>query len=131
MVPPHRLCSACILPDDPKEAASIRRRSLCFYYDLIVKTLYHRSYDGILLYCLSNSEAQEVLKEAHDGVCGAHQPGPRLKDRLHRLGYYWATMIADAIKYTQRCKAYQIHIDFIHQPPELIHPTVVSWPFEA
>ena len=51
-----------ILPDDPKEVASIRRRSLCFYYDSIVKTLYHRSYDGILLRYLSNSEAQECLK---------------------------------------------------------------------
>ena len=36
-----------LLSDDPKEAASIRRRSLRFYYDPIVKTLYHRSYDGI------------------------------------------------------------------------------------
>jgi len=40
-------------------------------------------------------------------------------------------MIADAIKYAQRCKACQIHEDFIHQPPELLHPTVASWPFEA
>jgi len=76
-----------ILPDDLKEAASIRRKALHFYYDPIVKTLYRRSYDGILLLCLSNSEAQEVLKEAHDGICRAHQPGPKLKNRLHRLGY--------------------------------------------
>jgi len=69
-----------ILPDDPKEAASIWRRSLHFYYDLIVMTLYRRSYDGILHRCLSNSEAQEVLQQAHDGICGAHQAGPKLKD---------------------------------------------------
>ena len=62
--------------------------------------LYRRSYDGILLHCLSNSEAQEVIKEAHDGICGAHQPDPKLKDRLYRHGYYWPTMIADAINYT-------------------------------
>jgi len=67
-----------ILSDDPKEASSIRRRSLHFYYDLIVKTLYRRSYDGILLRCLPNLEAQEVLKEAHDGICRAHQQGPKL-----------------------------------------------------
>jgi len=40
-----------------------------------------------------------VLKEAHDGICEAHQAGPKLKNRLHRLGYYWPNMIADAIKY--------------------------------
>ena len=61
----------------------------------------------------------------------AHQSGLKLKDRLHRLGYYWPTMVADAIKYAQRCKACQIHADFIHQPPELLHLIVASWPFEA
>ena len=40
-------------------------------------------------------------------------------------------MIANAIKYAQRCKACPIHADFIHQPPKLLHPTVVSWPFDA
>jgi len=50
---------------------------------------------------------------------------------LHRLIYYWPTMIAYAVKYAQRCKSCQIHADFIHQPPELLHPTVASWPFEA
>ena len=72
-----------------------------------------------------------MLKEAHDGICRAHQLDPKLKDRLHRLGYYWLTMIADVVKYAQRCKACQIHADFIHQPSELLHPIVASWPFEA
>jgi len=40
-------------------------------------------------------------------------------------------MIADAVKYAQKCKACQIHADFIHQSLELLHPTVTSWPFEA
>jgi len=93
-----------ILPDEPKEAAPIQQRSLRFYYDPIVKTLYRRSYDGILFHCLSNSEAREVLKEAHDGICRAHQSGPKLKNRLHRLSYYWPTMIAHVIKYAQGVK---------------------------
>jgi len=115
-----------ILPDDPKKAGSIRRRSLRFYYDPTVKTLYRHSYDGILLRCSYISEAQEVLREAYDGICEAHQPGLKLKDRLHRPGYYWPIIVADAVKYAQRCKAYQIHADFIHQPLELLHPTVAS-----
>ena len=72
-----------------------------------------------------------MLKEAHDGICGAHQPDLKLKDRLHRLSYYWPTMITNVIKYAQRCKACQLHTDFIHQPPELLHLIVASWPFEA
>jgi len=57
-----------ILLDDPREAVSVRRRSTRFYYDVVVKTIYCRSYNGILLHCLFNSEAQKVIKEAHDGI---------------------------------------------------------------
>jgi len=71
-----------ILPKHPKEAVAIRRKAPKFYYNAVTRTLYRRSRYGILLHCLSNKEAQETLKEAHDGMCGAHQPGPKLKDRL-------------------------------------------------
>jgi len=109
------------------DAVSVRRRSTRFYYNAVVKMLYHHSYDGILLRCLSNSEAQEVIKEAHDGICGAHQAGLKLKDRLHRLDYYWPTMIADAIEYAKRCKACQIHVDFINQSLEpLTHSRIMA-----
>src|SRR5947208_496012 len=39
---------------------------------------HHMTRDGIMLRCLSPSEAQVVLKEAHDNTCGAQQPGPNL-----------------------------------------------------
>ena len=52
-----------ILSDDPKEAASIRRRSLRFYYDPIVKTLYRRSYDGILLVAFLIQRHKKCLKK--------------------------------------------------------------------
>ena len=42
-----------ILPDDPKEAAAVKRKSPRFYYNAINRTLYQRSYDGILLQYLS------------------------------------------------------------------------------
>ena len=119
-----------ILPDDPKEAAAIRRKAPRFYYNVIMRSLYRRSYDGILFQCLSYKEAQEVLKEAHDGTCGAHQPGPKLGDRLLRFGYYWLKMNPDAIAYAKRCHACQIHGDFIHQAPGHLHPTSSPWPFE-
>ena len=40
-------------------------------------------------------------------------------------------MIADAATYAKSCKACQIHANFKHQPPELLHPTAASWPFDA
>jgi len=93
-------------------------------------TLYHRSYDKILLRCLSHKEAQETLKEAHDGMCRAHQLGPKLGDRLRILGYYWPKMIPDAIADAKWCHACQIHGDFIHKASGHLHPPFSSWSFE-
>ena len=61
-----------ILPNNPKEVATIRRKAPRFYYNAIMQTLYRLSYDGILLQRLSHKEAQKALKEAHDGMCRAH-----------------------------------------------------------
>jgi len=40
-----------ILPDDPKEAAAIRRKAPKFHYNAITRTLYRRSNNRILLRC--------------------------------------------------------------------------------
>ena len=93
--------------------------------------LYRQSYDGLLLRCLSDTETKEAVREAHDGICGAHQPGPKVQDRIRRMGYYWPSMVSDAIEYARKCRTCQIHADFIHQPSEFLHPTAASWPFEA
>ncbi|KAL0411803.1 UNVERIFIED_CONTAM: hypothetical protein Slati_3770000 [Sesamum latifolium] len=45
--------------------------------------------------------------------------------------YYWSTMVKDCIDYAKRCQACQFHANLIHQPPEPLHPTVASWPFDA
>ncbi|KAG9458406.1 hypothetical protein H6P81_002914 [Aristolochia fimbriata] len=74
---------------------------------------------------------KKVLKEIHSGICGAHQAGPKLHLQVKRLGYYWPTMLRDAIEMARTWKQCQIHADYIHQAPELLHPTVASWPFEA
>ncbi|KAL0295506.1 UNVERIFIED_CONTAM: hypothetical protein Sangu_2507700 [Sesamum angustifolium] len=71
------------------------------------------------------------MEEAHSGVCGAHQSGPKLHFHIKRMGYYWPTMVKDCIDYARRCQACQFHANLIHQPPELLHPTVASWPFDA
>ncbi|XP_074300732.1 uncharacterized protein LOC141632042 [Silene latifolia] len=102
------------LPDDPRHKVEIRRRALKFIH--YKGTLYRRSFSGQWLRCLSKDEDAEAMHEAHSGICGAHQSGPKLHDRVKRMGYYWPTMF---------------FANFIHQPPEPLHPTVSSWPFEA
>src|SRR5436189_3812392 len=78
-----------IRADDQKLAASVRKKAVRFHYNSESQTLYYVTRDGIMLRCLSPSEAKEALKEAHDGACGDHQPGPKLGYRIRRMGYYW------------------------------------------
>ncbi|KAK4397145.1 hypothetical protein Sango_1551100 [Sesamum angolense] len=65
------------------------------------------------------------------GFVGAHQSGPKLHFRIKRMGYYWPSMVKDCIDYARRCQACQFHANLIHQPPEPLHHTVASWPFDA
>ncbi|KAG9450365.1 hypothetical protein H6P81_010330 [Aristolochia fimbriata] len=67
----------------------------------------------------------------HSGICGAQQAGPKLHLQVKRLGYYWPSMLRDAIEMARTCKQCQLHADYIHQAPEPLHPAVTSWPFEA
>ena len=71
------------------------------------------------------------MEEAHFGVCGAHQSDLKLYHRIKRMGYYWPTIVKDCMDYAKRCEACELHANYIHQPPEPLHPTVASWPFDA
>ncbi|KAF3632140.1 IAA-amino acid hydrolase ILR1-like 3 [Capsicum annuum] len=118
-----------ILPEDPKRKTDIRCRAPFFLY--YKDTLYIRSFEGVILRCLGEEEAIQALQEAHSKVCGSHQSGPKLHFQIKRMGYYWPMMVKDCLDYARRCKACQFHANFIHQPPEVLHPTVASWPFNA
>ena len=40
-------------------------------------------------------------------------------------------MITDSVQLAKKCRECQINGDYIYQPPTNLHPTSVSWPFEA
>ncbi|KAG9453934.1 hypothetical protein H6P81_006838 [Aristolochia fimbriata] len=109
------------LPADLRERVHIRRAAPRYVF--VNDVLYLRSYEGLLLRCLSKEEGLQVLKETHGEICGAHQAGPKV--------HYWPTMLRDATEMARTCRPCQLHADYIHQPPEPLHPTIVSWPFEA
>uniref|UniRef100_A0A803MDQ2 Integrase catalytic domain-containing protein n=1 Tax=Chenopodium quinoa TaxID=63459 RepID=A0A803MDQ2_CHEQI len=117
------------LPRDLKHKTEIQRRAPRFIY--YKGTLYRRSFLGTWSRCLGDEEAAKTIKEAHSGVCGAHQSGSKLHDRVKRMGYYWPTMVQDCMEFAKKCEACQFHANFIHTPLEPLHPTVTSWPFEA
>ncbi|XP_019155172.1 PREDICTED: uncharacterized protein LOC109152045 [Ipomoea nil] len=81
------------LPQDPRRRVDIRCRAPRFIY--FKDALYRRSFDSVFLRCLGEEEALQAMEEAHSGVCGAHQSGPKLHFHIKRMGYYWLTMVKD------------------------------------
>ena len=88
------------LPSDPKEASKIRARSARFA--LLRGTLYKRGFPAPLLKCIGKEDANYVLREVHEGVCGNHIKARTLVGKTLRQGYYWPTMLKDATELVKK-----------------------------
>ena len=74
-----------IFPSDPKEASKLRARSASFA--LLRGTLYKRGFSAPLLKCIGNEDANYVLREVHEGICGNHIRARILAGKTLRQGY--------------------------------------------
>ncbi|XP_014501831.1 uncharacterized protein LOC106762433 [Vigna radiata var. radiata] len=96
---------------------------------IIGDDLYKRGFSTPLLKCLSQEEAQYVMDELHNGVCGFHYGRRTLKARILRAGYYWPTMEDDTRMFTQRCLSCQAHANDTRVPPHTLHSITSPWSF--
>ena len=63
---------------------------------LIKDVLYKRGFLLMYLRCLSRKEADYIMREIHEGICGNHSGARSLVHKLIRAGYYWSTVLKDA-----------------------------------
>ncbi|XP_030464918.1 uncharacterized protein LOC115684321 [Syzygium oleosum] len=91
--------------------------------------LYKRSFDSILLKCVNAKEANQLMREIHEGECGPPMNGHLLARKIMRLCYFWMAMEADYIRHVRYCHRYQIHADKINVPPNELRQMSESWPF--
>ena len=77
------------VPEDRAEKISLFRRAAS--YQLINGEFFRLVPDkhkALLLRCLSPQEASKVMKEVHQGLCGAHQSGPKMKIAIKNKGFF-------------------------------------------
>ena len=100
------------LSSDPNEASKLRARSA----RLTVHrgTLYKRGFSTPILKCVGKEDANYILKEVHEGICGNHIVAQILVGKTLRQGYYWPTMLKEATKLVRKCKACQEHAKISH-----------------
>jgi hypothetical protein len=57
-----------------------------------------------LLKCLSRAEGQELMKEIHSRICGAHIGSRPLFVKVFRQEFYWSKAASDAADLVQKCE---------------------------
>ena len=117
-----------LLPNDPKEASKLRSRSVRF--TIHQGTLYKRGFSTHILKCIAREDANYVLREVHEGVCGNHIGARALAGKVLRQGYYWPTMLRDATKLVKKFKVCQKHAKISHLPSKPLTSVTSPWPFQ-
>ena len=117
-----------LLPNDPKEASKLRSRSAMF--TIHRGTLYKRGFFTPILKCIAKEDANYMLREVHEGVCGNHIGARALAGKVLRQGYYWPTVLRDATELVRKCKVCQEHAKISHLPSEPLTLVTSPWPFQ-
>ncbi|XP_057532826.1 uncharacterized protein LOC130810705 [Amaranthus tricolor] len=82
------------LPIDPTRAKKIK--TLAPQFIIVNNELYKVTKSGLLLKCVTPKEAEYILREIHEGVCGHHQGAKSLAHRAFRAAYYLPNALSDA-----------------------------------
>ena len=88
-----------VLPDEKEATRKLKVQAARFV--LITDVLYKSGFSRPYLRCLGNEEADYVMREVHEGICGNHSGARSLVHKLVRAGYYWLTMQKDAKAYVK------------------------------
>ena len=110
-----------------KDKKALRRLASKFLLDGDV--LYKRNFDMVLLRCVDECEAEQLMHDVHDGTFGTHASGHVMSRKLLRAGYYWITMERDCYQYARKCHKCQVYADKIHVPPHALNVMSSPWPF--
>ncbi|XP_057444291.1 uncharacterized protein LOC130736477 [Lotus japonicus] len=100
-------------------------------YVIIGNELFKKNADGTLLKSLSKDDAFVAISTVHDGLCGAHQAGIKMKWLLFRQGMYWPTIMKDCIEYAKGCQDCQKHVGIQHVPANELHLIIKPWSFRG
>ncbi|XP_016196290.1 uncharacterized protein LOC107637382 [Arachis ipaensis] len=117
-----------VIPKEEQSPQLFRRRAS--FYTIIGDNLYRRGFSQPLLKCINKDDAEILMAETHEGVCGNHIGGRALSAKILRTGYFWPTMKRDCIAKVKACDNCQKHATISTTPAEKSHTLEVSWPFD-
>ena len=114
---------------NPAEARKVKART--FRFTILNDELHKRGVSQPYLKCLDPEDAEYVLREIHEGVCGNHSRPRSLVGQVVRVGYFWPTMQKDAAQIGQTCDRCQRFGNIQHVPAEHLTTITSSWLFST
>ncbi|XP_074342542.1 uncharacterized protein LOC141680136 [Apium graveolens] len=93
------------LPKYQNKAHYLKHEAARFFLE--DNQLYRRTFSAPTLKCVNPDEADNCLREAHEGICGDHLAAKALAYKVIRKGYYWPTIHADTMAYMKKCCKFQ------------------------
>ncbi|KAK6160394.1 hypothetical protein DH2020_003775 [Rehmannia glutinosa] len=123
----HKYLSTKDLLEDKRKVEQVKARVVRFRLigGLLCKTTFSLPY----LRCLSDEERAYVLREIHEGACGAYIRGRALTKKVVWAGHFWSKWKKAAEELVKKCDSFQRHISLIHQPAELLGVMSSPCPF--
>ncbi|KAJ0447862.1 putative nucleotidyltransferase, Ribonuclease H [Helianthus annuus] len=115
------------LPNDQIEAERVKIKAR--QYVLQGEILYKKGYLAPLLRCVGPEQSKYLVKEVHEGICGAHLGARSVVAKLMNLGYFWPSMHRDTVEQLKKCDACQIHSPIPKSPKHDLVPITSAWPF--
>jgi hypothetical protein len=112
------------------EAYNKRMEARTRPYVIIEGELYKHGVCSPLLKCLSRNEGQELMKEIHAGLCGAHIGSRPLLGKVFKHGFYWPKAASDATDLVQKCENCQKCARYQKQPSSLTQLIQPTWPLQ-
>lgn len=103
-------------PNDTSKSSCVQIWKLDTRYILLSNILYMRSFNGLLLHCLTKVKIPLTLQEAHSGCGGGHFGGNSLIHKLIHMGYYSQMMKQDSFAFIEKCPQCQQHRNPIRAP---------------
>jgi hypothetical protein len=97
---------------------------------IIEGELYKQGVCSPLLKCLSRAEGQELMRNIHAGVRGAHIGSRPLLGKVFKQGFYWPKATSDAADLVQKCENCQKCVRDQKQASYLTQLIQPTWPLQ-
>ena len=94
--PPH-------LTENEKRSTNLQ----AIRYIIVKGSLWWINFEGVLLKCVDQEKAKEILNEMHVGLCGGYYMAKTTAHKVMRDGFWWPSLFKDAQLMSRKCNAYQ------------------------